>query len=280
MKADTSPPWRSEPASALAESVRVPLKQMHEGYLILVNRDYPVRTEEMKLAPLPSGMIQAFNAEEPTRSLESECGRQLAALLAACRGLDSIAVVSGYRSKQAQQNLYDNSIRENGIAFTESYVARPGASEHQTGLAVDVGLASDGMDYIRPSFPTDGACGRFKRLAADYGFIERYKESKSSLTGIAGEPWHYRYVGFPHAAIMERENMCLEEYAGFIRQFAGGDNHLAFGNRFEIYYAAAAGELTSVPIPAARQGSWRISGDNCNGFVVTVTYPGGKRHGG
>ena len=91
---------------------------------------------------------------------------------------------------------------ESGLAFTHKYVAYPGCSEHQTGLAIDLGKAAGHIDFIRPAFPYDGTCGAFRRAAAAYGFIERYQKGKESLTGIAREPWHFRYVGLPHAAIM------------------------------------------------------------------------------
>ena len=82
-------------------------------------------------------------------------------------------------------------------------MALPGCSEHQTGLAIDLGKAAGYIDFIRPAFPYDGVCGRFRRLAARYGFIERYQRGKEEVTGISAEPWHFRYVGAPHAQLME-----------------------------------------------------------------------------
>ena len=75
-------------------------------------------------------------------------------------------------------------------------------SEHQTGLAIDLGLASEEIDVIRPNFPYSGVCAAFRKQAADYGFILRYPAGKEAVTGIAYEPWHFRYVGVPHARFM------------------------------------------------------------------------------
>ena len=88
----------------------------------------------------------------------------------------SLIHISGWRSRAEQQKLWDDSMAEHGEAFTRSYVARPGCSEHETGLAIDLGKTGGALDFIRPAFPYDGACGAFRRLAAGYGFIERYQK--------------------------------------------------------------------------------------------------------
>ena len=68
------------------------------------------------------------------------------------------------------------------------------------------------MDFICPEFPYDGICGHFRALAPDYGFILRYTKEKEAITGISEEPWHFRYVGVPHARIITDRGLCLEEY--------------------------------------------------------------------
>lgn len=137
----------------------------------------------------------------------------LEALLAELGAGGRIVPVSGWRSGAEQRALWAQSLAENGPEFTRRYVARPGCSEHQTGLAIDLGLAGAGGDFIRPAFPPGGLCDRFRRRAAAYGFILRYPAGKEAVTGIAHEPWHFRYVGAPHAARMAAAGLCLEEYA-------------------------------------------------------------------
>jgi D-alanyl-D-alanine dipeptidase/carboxypeptidase len=231
---------------------------IHYGHLILVNSDHPVRLQ----------------VEQP--SLEQECARQLTALLQACKAMDTIVVVSGYRSIEEQRHIYDKSLLENGIEFTSSYVARPGESEHQTGLAVDVGEILGNVDFIRPSFPDHGVCELFKQLAADYGFIQRYQDGKMNLTNIACEPWHYRYVGFPHSVIMKQMGLCLEEYIEFVKQFTYQRPYRYINNQspttIEIYYVPADEGTITIPILNSELSSERYhwSGNNKDGFIVTV----------
>ncbi|WP_084423406.1 D-alanyl-D-alanine carboxypeptidase family protein [Cohnella thermotolerans] len=273
---------RGKPSARASAVVQMRRDRLYDGELILVNKDHPVRRPAQQIVPVPDGILQASRREEPGILLERTCLALLSALLEACGGRTSIAVVSGYRSRAAQERLYATSLRENGADFTAKYVALPGASEHETGLAVDVGLYEGNVDYIRPAFPDRGACGVFKRLAAKYGFVQRYRADKTDRTGIACEPWHFRYVGYPHSVIMEREGLCLEEYTEFLKQYACGETHLYAGegaSLAEIYYVRAEEGDTPVPLPRASGARWRLSGNNKDGFVVTVYDPEGcDRH--
>ncbi|WP_445293335.1 D-alanyl-D-alanine carboxypeptidase family protein [Cohnella sp. 56] len=99
----------------------------------------------------------------------------------------------GYRTAAEQTEIYESSLRDNSPQYTAAYVAWPGCSEHQTGLAVDVGLSrwsGDKPDFIAPDFPDGGVCLAFKRLASRYGFVQRYRAGMEDITGIACEPWH------------------------------------------------------------------------------------------
>lgn len=269
---------KERPRLTASELVPVKRERLADGYLVLVNGEHPVGGPAGPIVDLPDDLLRASHAEEPRIRLERTCLSLLSALLDACCGKESIAVVSGYRSRAHQERLYAESVREHGEAFTASYVARPGASEHQTGLAVDVGLYGPELDYIRPDFPDTGACGLFKHLAADYGFIQRYRDDKTHRTGIAAEPWHYRYVGFPHSAIIEREGLCLEEYTDYLREETSRETRLyveTSAASFEVYYVAADGDATQVPVPTGASGAdWRLSGNNKDGFVVTAAMPG------
>lgn len=185
-------------------------RSVASGYLALVNAAHPWRPEgRLRLVPvnrLDKGVV-----------LQSEAAWQLNRLLkqltgSAEAGWQQIAAVSGWRSQQEQRRIWWQSLAENGRKFTEQYVARPGCSEHQTGLAIDLGLRLPEIDFIRPYFPYTGLAGRFRQLAADYGFVERYPQGKEEVCGIAHEPWHFRYVGRKHALLMQRRGLTLEEY--------------------------------------------------------------------
>lgn len=123
---------------------------------------------------------------------------------------------------EEQQSIFDSSLLENGEEFTRKFVALPGCSEHQTGLAIDLGLKQEEVDFICPEFPYTGICQKFRERAAAYGFIERYQKEKERITGISQEPWHFRYVGCPHAKIMEKYHLCLEEYSELLEQILYG----------------------------------------------------------
>ena len=123
-------------------------------------------------------------------------------------------VASAYRTAEKQQSIMDEKIAEyqaNGYSAekakteAEKWVAIPGTSEHQLGLAVDInadGIHSAGYEVY----------DWLDKHAHEYGFIRRFPESKTDITGVANEPWHYRYVGKKVAAEIHDRGICLEEY--------------------------------------------------------------------
>lgn len=197
---------------------RLERSAVHRGDLILVNAQLPFAgPEEQDRVRLDANVMLARRAAEPLRRLVRALG-----------GWSVLVPVSGWRSQREQQEIYESSLRQNGRAFTEQFVALPGHSEHQTGLAIDLGQAGPDLDFICPAFPYSGICQKFRRRAADYGFVERYRAGKESVTGIAHEPWHFRYVGRPHAAIMMQRNLVLEEYHSFLKNFPLGGTPLCW----------------------------------------------------
>lgn len=197
--------------------------------LVLVNDSHPLQ-QEVQMCDLSDfqGVL-----------LRTEVIPSLKRLLASIGGGEEIVAVSGFRSHQEQIDLYAKSLAENGKAFTERFVAKPGCSEHETGLAIDLGLKKDVIDYIRPDFPYEGICQKFREMAPYYGWIQRYTKQKQSLTHIAEEPWHFRYVGYPHARIMDKLNWCLEEYIEYLCIRTSEEHPLRYRDdyhSYEIYY--------------------------------------------
>lgn len=117
----------------------------------------------------------------------------------------SMRVVSAYRTENYQRNLYNNRVRTTGRINADNYSARPGHSEHQTGLAVDIGTTKGVFEYT-PEFKW------LQNHAHEYGFILRYPKGKEWITGYSYEPWHYRYVGVDAAKIIYEEGITYEEY--------------------------------------------------------------------
>ena len=116
-------------------------------------------------------------------------------------------LLSGYRSYDYQKSLYENYVARDGEEAANRYSAKPGTSEHQTGLAFDVGEMS--WTY------GETAAGQWLvNHCAEYGFILRYLPGKEDITGYMYEPWHIRYVGVEHAAAIMSQGITLEEYLG------------------------------------------------------------------
>lgn len=120
----------------------------------------------------------------------------------------SIIAVSTYRNYQYQENLFSNYIKEKGLEHTLKYSAKPGHSEHQTGLAVDVMGSNKDYNLFENT-------KEFKWMINNcykYGFILRYPKGKENITGFSYEPWHYRYVGKKVAKYIYKNNLTLEEF--------------------------------------------------------------------
>ena len=119
----------------------------------------------------------------------------------------SLPLISGYRSYSTQNTIYNNYIKRWGQEYTDTVSARPGHSEHQTGLAFDVGQLSNSYGETKEGIWLKENCYK-------YGFILRYLKGKESITGYAYEPWHIRYVGVDVATEIMKNNLTLEEYLG------------------------------------------------------------------
>ncbi len=116
----------------------------------------------------------------------------------------NLIIFSAYRSYEKQEHLYFNVNLEN-----DTYSARPGHSEHQTGLALDISTSTHGLTE---SFSTSKEYMWLKDNAYKYGFIERYPKNKTDITRYNYEPWHFRYVGKQIASMIYNNNYTLEEY--------------------------------------------------------------------
>ncbi len=232
---------------------------IYTGQLLLVNAEHPlVHAGRPVLAPaLPGSDIL----------IDARAAAMLTGLVSRLGAVGEIVAVSGWRSVEEQQQIWDSSMLENGECFTRKYVAIPGCSEHQTGLAVDLALKSEHIDFIRPEFPRDGICGIFRTLAADYGFVERYESGKELITGIAAEPWHFRYVGRPHARLMCERGLCLEEYHELLRSYPYPERLLSTDGGA---YEAEVGFVDAGARPEQPDAPFQISGNNVDGYVYTL----------
>ena len=172
--------------------------------LMVVNRNYRVpENYELEFIALSCGEKVEKRIYPDLQDMFDE---------ALSEGVD-LVVRSGYRSEEEQKTLFINKIaefRSNGLKRTEAkekalqWVAFPGTSEHQLGFAVDINAENSTTD--------EKAYAWLSENAHIYGFILRYPEDKSEITGISYEPWHFRYVGKSHAKKIYEQGLCLEEY--------------------------------------------------------------------
>ncbi len=173
--------------------------------LILVNRDHPL-PEDYSFE-----LIRLDNGEQVDKRIFPMLQKMFDDMRA--DGVYPI-VASGYRTKEAQQQILEDKINEyesEGYSAYEAkekaeiWVALPDTSEHQLGLAVDIN--ADGVHSTG-----DEVYQWLLKNSYRYGFVKRYPEDKTEITGIINEPWHYRYVGIEAAEQMTKQNLCLEEY--------------------------------------------------------------------
>ena len=179
--------------------------------MLLVNKDNPVPEDfpEPELTKVGDRFY-----------VDVRCAEDLNAMLAACEADGFFPVVrSAYRTMIDQRILFENKVerlRNQGLSEDQAYleaqtvVALPGTSEHHTGLAVDL------VDYFYQDLDEDQEQTDVQQWLLencwDYGFILRYPNDKTEITGIIYEPWHYRYVGREVAADVRDSGLCFEEY--------------------------------------------------------------------
>lgn len=154
------------------------------------------------------------NATNPEMQLRSESADAAERLVSAAKedGMD-LMFVSGYRSYDLQKSVYDGNVASDGRANADKYSARPGHSEHQTGLAVDFGVGSRQCE-LEECFGDTSEGKWLVAHAADYGFVLRYPKNKEGIVGYNYEPWHFRYVGEGLATSVNKSGLTLEELFG------------------------------------------------------------------
>lgn len=233
-------------------------KDIYNGHLILINNDYPLNLE-----------YRFSLKQEKTIVLEETTALFLEGAFNKLNYDNNISYVSGYRTQQEQTQIYKDCLVKNGEFFTKQYVAIPGHSEHQSGLAVDLALTSNNINFITPCFPYNGICQKFRDLALQYGFIERYQKEKEDITKISAEPWHFRYVGIPHSTLMADNHWCLEEYIEEIKFYTINQplQYVLKDCLFSIFYVSMYDE--SLTLSLNEEMTYQISGNNIDGFIIT-----------
>jgi D-alanyl-D-alanine carboxypeptidase len=207
------------------------------GNLVLVNNDYEYfSTGEEKLVSIMEKNDEAgrksFIAVDYDYTILEPAYEPLAKMVDDWYGIysnDTLIVYGSHRTKEFQQQLYDQFTANTADDGEAPIVARPGFSEHETGLAIDF---SETVNY---DYQGDGDFQWLNNNCHKYGFVIRYAEDKEAITEYRKEPWHFRYVGIPHAKYMTENNLCLEEYIELLRNAYNYNGDKSLGN--EGYYA-------------------------------------------
>lgn len=181
------------------------------GFLILVNKTHPV---DQNNAPddLTSIKYYAKDRSASGRYMRAEAAGKFNKMVEAAKkdGL-TIVMTTAYRSYSFQKTLWDSYVANEGEAAAARFSAKPGMSEHQTGLAVDISAPS--VNYSLTDKFENTKEGRWlAKNAHIFGFIMRYPKDGEAVTGYKYEPWHFRYVGEDAAAVIYQKDETLEEY--------------------------------------------------------------------
>ena len=234
--------------------------QVYQGDLLLINDKYPVHQDSVKSdivnVSKHDEWVEGFGLLSPNIYMSKEIARKFSEMVSDADrdGVNHFLIDSGYRSFSEQDKLFNE--------MGASYALPAGFSEHNSGLALDVGSSLTKME----SAPE----GQWlKENAWKYGFILRYPKDKTDVTRIQYEPWHFRYVGLPHSAIMKEKNFALEEYMDFLKDQKVISTTID-GEKYEVsYYPVKKDRSIQVPTNL----NWEVSGNNVDGVIVTV-FPG------
>ena len=287
--ADENPAESSEPGyqySGNMKTITITESVLQEGNLLLVN---PWKEIPDSYKDAGYNTIYKKGASYQIRSTDIKLqDKALEALVemmdkAKDEGLEHMMVWDGYRTQAKQQKLFDETFAEMKLLMKEEdakketakRVAVPGTSEHQLGLAIDIGLYENGEAVGTSESFGDTEFGKWAKLNCwKFGWVLRYSSDKSDITGIIFEPWHFRYTGIAHAKYMHENDICMEEYFDelkekqsiIVKDEDGVDRWAVY--RFEL------GSEKTVKVKIPDKGTYEVSGDNTGGFIVTVDLQG------
>ncbi|MED0703891.1 M15 family metallopeptidase [Aeribacillus composti] len=196
-----------------------PVIQNPDNILVLVNKDFflPVDYKPNDLT-VPNIQFSFGDADVPKRYLRKEAAAALEQLFAAAKKEGVILFgASGFRSYDRQVELFEAEKKQKGEQKAVQAVAKPGQSEHQTGLSIDV--TSESVDFqITEKFGETKEGKWLQQNAHKFGYIIRYPKGKEAITKYKYEPWHIRYVGKKAAKVIYENNLTLEEYFQIVKK--------------------------------------------------------------
>jgi len=245
------------------ENITKASEDIHAGVLLIVNKstEYVFPSSTSNLLVIDANRLKyegVYNTYMPTGNnwkldkTALNAFNQMMYKYYELEGDGSVKISSAYRSYEDQAN-----------SSTSSTPA--GYSDHHTGYCLSLRTNTGGYLDVDSHW--------IYQNCHKYGYVVRYPESKSDITGVNGYEYCFRYVGIPHATYMTENDLCLEEYVACLANDYAGEQHLqikgADGNDYEVYYVPAAStDLTTIKVP--QNYEYTLSGDNLGGFIVTV----------
>ncbi len=212
-----NPSGQSENPTIAAEELAKYTINLQESIYFVVNKQRPLPMSYIppNLVMPKIELIPGDNPEE--QQLRSEAATAAEELFDAAENAGyKLVMASGYRSAQLQEIVFNGYAARDGVEAANKYSAKPGTSEHQTGLALDITTAGRTC-YLEVCFADTKEGKWLKNNAYKYGFHLRYQKDKEGITGYQFEPWHFRYVGTDLAQRLYDSKQTMEEFFGLSR---------------------------------------------------------------
>lgn len=241
-----------------------------ESIFCLVNKEYSLPADYTPADLVEPDVTFSIDYESEKKYMRKVAADALESLFqdAAKENLE-LAAVSGYRSYDRQKEIYEKNLKTRGTTHTNQYSAKPGYSEHQTGLVMDISCESENFD-LQESFGETPEGIWVAENAHLYGYIIRYPKDKCDITGYAYEPWHLRYVGIPMATYLYQNNMTLDEYYHYKPNYEFITDESEYINDTPDE-SDNNQSPSSVPTPVASSNSNNHLGNAANNNTNTVT---------
>lgn len=177
----------------------------------LVSKNSAISTEYTPASLKIPEVATRTNKSDTERSVRSDIEQPLKDMFVdAAKTGHQIVILSGYRPASMQASIFNGAVSRDGEAIANKYIAKPGESEHQTGLAIDITSASLEC-YLEACFEETSDGEWLKENSFKYGFTLRYPKDKEEVTGYNYEPWHFRYVGVELATALYESGLTLDE---------------------------------------------------------------------
>ena len=249
---------------------------INKGSLIFVSENYKaVYPSDEELVKISDNKSAGYGLSSNTMLIHKDIMDIMDKMLTdfvTATGHNDLVIQTSYRTEERQKEVYDRNVANLGEEKANATTAKPGASDHHTGYTIALKVIRDGKTYTLNELE---GYDWILENCHKYGFIERYPESKVDKTNISyTSALCLRYVGFPHAEIIKKNNLCLEEYITSVKDYAFGRAHYKYtteeGTSYEIYYVNGEVEGKTVKVSVPKNKEYTISGNNMDGFIVTV----------